>query len=207
MSCGHSGNLLTRRRHPLLDGGERPPEQDLVRLLRAPACSPSLVERLAGCRWVLRERRVLPLVVRHPACPRAFALEGAGRLGWHDLLEVARDPRRLVGVASGLLDHSANGARQRIALARLATGGNLGLLLAPTCGAFQRSGPGSSGDAVACFSSTSGRCVLAVLRHPRWGTVPLVVRRHCGTASRSASLGSGQLVRISPMWSRPDVPH
>ena len=206
----------------LLDGGERPSEQDLVRLLRAPGCPPSLVERLAGCRWVLRERRVLPLVVRHPACPRAFALEGAGRLGWHDLLVVARDPRATPLVRRHaerkLLDRIPQMALgERIALARLATRAVISGLLASAdlrCVSALLDNPQFvEGDAVRLLQlNLRGECALAVLRHPRWGTVPLVVRtalRHralpVGIAlGLLASLPSGDLADVV---AAPDVPH
>ncbi len=205
----------------LLDGGERPSEQDLVRLLRAPGCPPSLVERLAGCRWVLRERRVLPLLVRHPACPRNFALEGAGRLGWRDLLDVARDPRAAPLVRRHaerkLLDRIPQMALgERIALARLATRTVIsGLLVCadvPCVSALLDNPQFVEGDAVRLVQLNDRReCVLAVVRHPHWGRVPLVARsalRHAGLPTGIAlgllaCLGSGEL---SDLATSPDVP-
>jgi hypothetical protein len=118
----------------LLDAGEEPGEGELIRLLRQASCPGILVERLAKCRWVVSSHRVLQLVVRHPRCPRAFAWDALPRLGWHDLLEVGRDPRTSPAIRKQaerkLVERIVNlTLGERTTLAKQATRGLLGVLL------------------------------------------------------------------------------
>jgi hypothetical protein len=117
-----------------LEHAERPADSDLVRALRSPACPARLVEQLSGCRGVMRLSRVLPLLVRHPACPRPFALRRCCR--WRDMSAspaIRARPRRCAagrgqaGGASGPADQ-----RRRTAVARQATRSVLGHMLDTT---------------------------------------------------------------------------
>jgi hypothetical protein len=180
-----------------LEAGEEVPEGALVRCLRSPACPRALAERLAGCRWVRSLRRALPLLVRHPGCPQAFAMDALPRLGWHDLLLVVRDPRthpvvrrqgekRLLDRLKQLTDG------ERTALARHATRGIVAALLAddsPACvQALLDNAHFTEPDAVRLVAANRhGECVAAVVRHPRWGAARAVV----DAALRSPALPFG----------------
>lgn len=205
----------------LLDRGERPEEAALVRLLRSPGCPAALVERLAGCRWVLRERRVLPLVIRHPACPRPFAMEGAARLGWRDLLDVARYPRAAPSIRRqaerkvlDLVPQLTLG--ERVALARVATRAVIpGLLDSADVRCVQAlldSPQFTESDAIRLLRCNErAECALAVVRHPRWGMVPQVVRAALRHRNLPIGIALGLLVRLGSaelgeLASSPDVP-
>lgn len=169
-----------------LERGERPADGDLVRALRSPACPGRLVEQLAGCRWVMRVSRVLPLLVRHPACPRPFALEAMMSMGWRDLLGIARDPRaappvrrhaelklteRLAQLTSG----------ERTAVARQATRPVIGQMLDttdPLCVRAMLDNPQfTETEALRLLAGNrSPDCVVEVVRHREWGQRPAVVR-------------------------------
>jgi hypothetical protein len=180
-----------------LDAGEEVPEGVLVRCLRSPACPRALAERLAGCRWVRSQRRVLPLLVRHPGCPQPFAMDALPRLGWHDLLLVVRDPRtRPVVRRQGekrLLDRLKQlTVGERTALARHATRGVIAGMLAdgaPACvQALLDNAQFTEPDAVRLAAANPhGECVAAVVRHPRWGAARAVV----DAALRSPALPFG----------------
>ncbi len=163
----------------ILDAGGQPEEALLARVLRRPSCPGEVVERLAGCRWLTRSNLLLQLVVRHPRCPRHLALAALPRLGWHDLLEVARDARtspavrrqseaklteRLVSLTAG----------ERIALARVAPRGVIAALLGnrdPRCIAALLDNPRfTEADALRLPGSNGNpACVLVLLRHAVWG--------------------------------------
>jgi len=150
-----------------------------VRALRRVSCPRELIDRLVLCRWVIGSRRVLPLVLRHPACPRHFAFDTLPHLGWHDLLDVSRDARsapairrqaerrlgeRLVTLAVG----------ERTALARLAPRSLIPLLLREGSLAAVRAlldNPQfTEPDAIRLLHVTRDpAAVSAVLRHPVWG--------------------------------------
>ncbi len=169
-----------------LGRGERPADSDLVRALRSPACPGRLIEQLAGCRWVMRVSRVLPLLVRHPACPRPFALEAMMSMGWRDLLGVARDPRaappvrrqaelklaeRLAQLTSG----------ERTAVARQATRPVIGQMLDttdPLCVRAMLDNPQfTETEALRLLAGNrSPDCLVEVVRHREWGQRPAVVR-------------------------------
>lgn len=170
----------------VLDAGGEPDEGVLTKALRRPNCPGELVERLARCGWLLGSPRLLQLVVRHPRCPVHLAWEALPRLGWHDLVEVTRDPRTAPAVRK-------QGERklierlpiltlgERTALARVATRGVLGALLAsaePRCIAALLDNPQcTETEAVRLFNTNRNReCLLTVLRHPVWGRRLEVVR-------------------------------
>ncbi|MFH1177237.1 MAG: hypothetical protein V1750_07500 [Acidobacteriota bacterium] len=185
----------------MLDQGLRPDEGETVRLVRSPACPARVVESLAGCRWVLGCRRLLPLLVRHPACPRSFAWEALPRLGWHDLLEVTRDPRTSPPVLRqaerkliARIPQLTTG--ERTGLARRASRAVLAALLgdpAPGCIQALLDNP----QLVECdalrivANNPNPTCVLAVLRHPRWGASTQIVRAalHCLVLPLPVALG------------------
>jgi hypothetical protein len=180
-----------------LERGERPADGELVRALRSAACPASLVERLAGCRWVLRAGRVLPLLLRHPACPRPFALEAMLSLGWRDLLAVAREPRAAPPVRRQaelkLKERVAQlTSGERTALARQATRSVLVQLLDsadPLCVRAMLDNPQFT-ETEALRLLTANRhadCLVEVVRHREWGQRPAVVRS--AVRSRRMPLG------------------
>ena len=169
-----------------LEHGERPADSDLVRALRSPACPARLVEQLSGCRWVMRLGRVLPLVVRHPACPRPFALEAMMSMGWRDLLGVARDPRAAppvrrqaeVKLAERLAQLTSG---ERTAVARQATRSVLGHMLDttdPLCVRAMLDNPQfTETEALRLLAGNRNPdCLVEVVRHHDWGQRPTVVR-------------------------------
>jgi hypothetical protein len=181
----------------LLDSGEEPSEAELTRLLRRPSCPGALVERLVTCSWILGSRRVLGLLVRHPRCPRHFAWEALPRLGWHDLLEVSRDPRTSPAVRKQaerkLIERIGNlTLGERTALARLASRGVVGALLAdkqPSCIEALVSNPHfTEAEALRMLHANSNpACVLVLLRNPVWGRKVEVLR--AAVRSKNVSLG------------------
>lgn len=180
-----------------LDAGEEPSEGNLARLLRRPSCPGELVERLATCSWILGSRRILGLVVRHPRCPRHFAWEALPRLGWHDLLEVARDPRTSPAVRKQaerkLSERIASlTLGERTALARLAPRAIVGVLLTdeePSCIEALVSNPQfTETEALRLVNSNRNpACVQVLLRSPSWGRKVEVVR--AAAYSRAVPLG------------------
>ncbi len=185
-----------------LDSGERPSDSDLLRSLRSPSCPGSLVERLTTCGWVMHSRRVLPLLVRHPACPRPFAWEALPHLGWHDLLVVAADPRTPPPVRRQaerrLLDRLPQmTAGERTALARRAPRAVLAGLLdtedAPCVQALLDNPQLTENEAVRLVrTNRKAQCVLAAVRHPRWGSNRAVLR----AAVRSRHLPVGVVLGL-----------
>jgi hypothetical protein len=181
----------------VLREGGRPDESELARALRSPSCPQRLVEEVATCRWVLRSARLLPLVIRHPACPRPFAWEAIPHLGWHDLLDVARYPRTAPPVRRQaerkLLDKVGQlTSGERVALARLAprtvVPALLGLPEPPCVQALLDNPQFTEADALRLLASNSSpACLAAVVRHRKWGQSPAVIR----SAARCAKLPLG----------------
>jgi len=169
-----------------LERGERPADSDLVRALRSPACPARVVEQLAGCRWVMRLSRVLPLVVRHPSCPRPFALEAMMSMSWRDLLGVARDPRAAppvrrqaeVKLAERLAQLTSG---ERTAVARQATRSVIGHMLDtsdPLCVRAMLDNPQfTETEALRLLAGNRNPdCLVEVVRHREWGQRATVVR-------------------------------
>ena len=169
-----------------LESGEEPAEGELIRVLRRSSCPGALVERLVGCPWLLSSRRALLLAVRHPGCPRNFAWDALPRLGWHDLLEVTRDPRTAPAIrkqAERKLGERVAGLTlgERTALARQAPRSVVPALLGdeePTCIAALVGNPHfTETEALRLLhANRNPECVLVVLRHPEWGRRPEVLR-------------------------------
>lgn len=188
----------------ILDAGGEPDAGLLARVLRRPSCPGEIVERLAGCRCLTRSKLLLQLAVRHPRCPRNLALDALPRLGWHDLIEVARDVRtspavrkqserklaeRLVALTLG----------ERTALARIAPRGVIALLLAspePMCIAALLDNPKfTEPDALRLPGSNANpACVLVLLRHPVWGRRPGVA----GAIARCRGVPLGIALGVLP---------
>ena len=170
----------------LIESGGVPSEGELIKVLRRPTCPGVLVERLAACPWLLSSRRALQLVVRHPRCPRHFAWDVLPRLGWHDLLEVARDPRTSPAIrkqSERKLAERLNGLTlgERSALARQAPRSVVGVLLAdeqPLCVEALVSNPHfTETEALRLLhGNRNPECVLVLLRHAVWGRKPEVLR-------------------------------
>ena len=195
----------------LLESGEEPGEGELTRLLRQPSCPGVLVERLAKCPWVLSTRRVLQLLVRHPRCPRHFAWDVLPRLGWHDLLEVGRDPRTPPAIRKQserkLVERIVNlTLGERTALARQAPRGLIGVLLTdeqPRCVEALLSNPQFTETEALRLLNTNRNpeCVLVLLRHPVWGRRPEVLR----AAVRSKSVPLGVALGLLALLPEPDI--
>jgi hypothetical protein len=181
----------------LLESGGEPGEGELTRLLLRPSCPGVVVERLSKCPWVLTSHRVLQLVVRHPRCPRHFAWDALPRLGWHDLLEVGRDPRTQPAIRKQserkLTERIVNlTLGERTALARRAPRGLIGVLLTdeqPVCVEALLSNPQfTETEALRLLNSNRNpKCVLVLLRHPVWGRRPEVLR--AAVRNRAVPLG------------------
>ena len=139
VDCAHSPEAVQLLK--LLEAGGEPEEGALARTLRRPSCPGELVERLSRCGWILGSPRLLKLVVRHPRCPRHFAWEAVARVGWNDLVEVARDPRTPPAVRAQcerkLIERVATlTLGERTALARVAPRSLIGVMIAseePRC--------------------------------------------------------------------------
>lgn len=198
----------------LAQGGESLSEGDAVRLLRSPHCSAQVVEALAGSTWVRGSRVVLVQLLRHPACPRPFAWDVLPHLGWSDLLSVAREPRGAPPIRRQAerklierMPHLAVG--ERVALARRAPRRVLGAMLKESeerCVQALLDNPCfTEEDAIRVVASNGkARCVVAVLRHRRWGRQAAVVSAGLRSAAvplgvalgLAASLPAGELERI-----------
>ena len=170
----------------LLEAGGEPTEGDLLRALRRASCPGRLVELAVRCRTTQGSPRLLPLLLRHPACPRHFAWEVLPRLGWRDLLEVTRDPRTPPPVRRQserkLLDRLKTlTLGERSALARLAPRTVIAALLAeddPLCVEALLSNPQfTESEALRLLhASRNAACIVILLRHPNWGSRLEVLR-------------------------------
>lgn len=194
-----------------MEGGAEIEEGMALRLLRSSYCSPRALELLIVQPVMRRSRALVALVVRHPACPRSFALDALATLGWRDLLGVAADPRTPPEVQrqaerklAEKLRHLALG--ERIALARQATRGLVVALLRETNGrcvnALLENPRFTEDDAVRLVATNpEPAAVLAVLRHPRWGTLHRVVE----AAMRSAAVPLGVALGLAATLSEAEL--
>ncbi len=181
----------------VLDSGGEPDAGAVTRVLRRASCPGELVERLTRARWALARPEVLQLLVRHPRCPRHFALDCLPRLGWRDLVEVARDPRTAPAVRAQCeqkvierLPSLTLG--ERTALARVAPRKVIGALVSGTdarCVEALLNNPQFTEPDVLRLvtSNRNAECLKVVLRHPSWGRRPEVVR--AAVRSRVLPLG------------------
>lgn len=170
----------------LLEAGDQPAEGELVRVLRRASCPGRLVELLACARWIRESRRLLPLLLRHPACPRHFAWETLPRLGWRELVDVTRDPRTAPPVRRQgerkLAERLHNlTLGERVALARMAPRALIATMLAesePACVQALVTNPHfTESDALRLLQSARDpAAILVLLHHPNWGIRPEVVR-------------------------------
>lgn len=194
-----------------MENGAELEEGTAFRLLRSPHCTTRAVELLLLQPVMRRSRALVALVVRHPACPRAFALDAMPHLGWRDLLAVATDHRSPPPVRrqaerklAEKLGHLALG--ERVALARQATRGLLPALMrdadARCIGALLENPRFTEDDAVRLVATNSETAaVLAVLRHPRWGGLLRVVQ----AAMRSAAVPLGVALGIAATLSETEL--
>ncbi len=186
-----------------LDAGQEPEEMSLLRVLRRPECPRELIDRLCGCRWVARRRRIAGLVVRHPACKHHFAWQVLPFLGWNDLHEVCRDPRCAPAIRAQaerkLADRLGSMMLgERINLARMASRGVVRAMLADPearCIEALIGNPHFTEDEAIrlLHANPNPECVMALLRHPTWGRRREVVR----AAVRSPRLPLGQLLGLA----------
>jgi hypothetical protein len=169
-----------------IERGEEVDPFRLIRVLRRHECPRSLVEAVCTSVRLLRDRRLLTLVVRHPACPQRVAWDGLPRLLWRDLHEVCRDPRTPPAVkaqAERRLSERVSNLTlgERTALAKIATRGVISTLMnqeEPRCIRALLDNPMLTElDALRLLSCNRSRsCLQEVLRHTRWGRDPALVR-------------------------------
>lgn len=194
-----------------LDAGSEPEELRLLRVLRRPECPRELIERLCGCRWVLRRRQVATLVVRHPACRHPFAWQVLPHLGWHDLHEVCRDPRTAPAVRAQaerkLAERLASMALgERISLARVATRGVVRALLSDpdvACIEVLVGNPRFTEDEALRLlnANRNPECIAALLRHEGWGRRRSVI----AAAVRSPRLPPGMVLGLAVTLSETEL--
>jgi len=191
-----------------LNDGRELPEGELLRLLRSPQCPAALVERLAGCRWVLRLRRPLAAMLRHPACPRTFAWDALPRLGWNDLLAVSRDPRASPAVRKQaerrLVERLPKlSVGERVTIARTAP---RGILAAVVKCAEERSlaalldNPQLTEVDALRIMATCERpgCLVEVLHHRTWGVRSSVVRAALRNRALPLGVALGLAAALAP---------
>lgn len=186
-----------------LDAGQEPEEMSLLRVLRRPECPRELIDRLCGCGWAARRRRVAGLVVRHPACKHHFAWQVLPFLGWNDLHAVCRDSRCAPAIRAQaerkLADRLASmGLGERINLARMATRAVVRAMLADPetrCIEALIGNPHFTEDEAIrlVHANPNPECVMTLLRHPTWGRRREVIR----AAVRSPDLPLGQLLGLA----------
>ena len=204
-----------------LDAGSQPAEGELAVALRRPSCPGELVESLSRCTWVLGSSRLLRLLATHPRCPRHFAWEALARLGWHDLVQVARSPRTAPAIRAQcerkLLERVPNlTLGEKTTLARVAPRGVLGVLLAsdePRCVEALLDNPQFTESEALRLLVTNKHplCLLALIRHPRWGRRAEIVRAAVRTRAVPLGVALGLLpslprVELAGLASSPEVP-
>jgi len=194
-----------------LDRGEQPDEGVLTRALRAPSCPPELVESLAARRWVVSLRRVLPLLLGHPRCPRHFALETVPRLGWRELAALSARPqaspvirRQAERKLLERLPHLTLG--ERCTLARLGAGQVRAALVRDAdsrCIAALLENPRlTEGEVVRLLAvNQNPECGRLVLGHGRWGTASAIR----AAALRSATVPRATLLGLLATLSMPEL--
>ena len=190
-----------------VSGGVDEAEGELVRVLQRTSCPAAVVEAATEQRWVLSRPRILRLLLRHPACPRSFALEAIQRLGWSSLADICRYPstaprirqqaeRRLVERLTSLA------AGERVALARVASRSVIIAMLGdqePLCIAALLDNPRFTETEALRLLATNRRseCVLSVVRHPLWGRRREVMRAAICASSVPLGVALGLAVSIS----------
>ncbi len=190
-----------------LEGGERPPEGELLRALRSASCPERLVATLEGCRWVRGARRVMAIILRHPACSIAFAVDAVGRVGWSELLAVTRDPRAAPAVRRlaerRLLERVGEMSQgERVALARRAPRALFALLIVDetprTIAALLDNPLFCEADAVRLINLNPHlQCVRVALGHARWGRLPAVVQAAVRLRKLPLALAASLAVTLS----------
>ena len=219
VDCAHSPDAVQLLK--LLEAGGEPEEGALARTLRRPSCPGELVERLSRCGWILGSPRLLKLVVRHPRCPRHFAWEAVARVGWNDLVEVARDQRTPPAVRAQcerkLIERVATlTLGERTALARVAPRSLIGVMIAseePRCiAALLDNRLFTESDALrVLIANRNPRCIMVLLHHPGWGRRIEIVRAAVRTHTVPLGVALGLLpvltpVELSELASSPDLP-
>ena len=188
-----------------VSGGVDEAEGELVRVLQRSSCPAAVVEAATEQRWVLSRPRILRLLLRHPACPRPFALEAIQRLGWSDLADICRHPRtapRIRQQAERRLVERLSSLRagERVTLARVASRSVIIAMLGdqePRCIAALLDNPRFTETEALRLLATNRRsaCALSVVRHPLWGRRREVMR--AAICSPSVPLGVALGVAVS----------
>ncbi len=204
-----------------LEAGERPPDAVLIRALRAASCPARLVSVLEGCRWVRGSRRVIALLLHHPSCSMAFALDAIGRVGWVEVLAVARDPRASPAIRRlaerRLLERVAEMSQgERTSLARRAPRSLFTVLIQDesvrTTAALLDNPFFGELDALRLVSQNPRiDCVRMVLRHTTWGRRPAVVEAAIRRKDLPLPVAAGLAVTLSERQQKqleasPEVP-
>lgn len=181
-------------------------ELEIVRALRSPYCTGAFVEAVAGSAWATSRRRVMVALVRHPRCPRAFVWRALPLLGWHDLLEVAGDPRAPMPVrqqAQGKLVERLPllTMGEKVSLARQAPPPVLMHLLSEedsrVVAALLDNPKFAQNHCVRLAAETSSSLVLAqILRHQRWGQVASVRKAALANPAMPVALTVAVLVSL-----------
>lgn len=181
-------------------------ELEIVRALRSPYCTGAFVEAVAGSAWATSRRRVMVALVRHPRCPRAFVWRALPLLGWHDLLEVAGDPRTPMPVRqqaqSKLVERlPLLTVGERISLARQAPPQVFLPLMGEEDGrvvaALLDNPKFAQNHCVRLAAETNSSGILAqILRHQRWGQVASVRKAALANPAMPVALAVAVLVSL-----------
>ncbi len=181
-------------------------ELEVVRALRSPYCTKAFVEAVAMSAWATSRRRVTVALVRHPRCPRAFVWRALPLLGWHDLLEVAADPRTPMPVrqqAQGRLVERLPllTVGEKISLARKAPPPVFLNLMSEedtkVVAALLDNPKFAQNHCVRLTAATNSPRVLAqILRHQRWGQVASVRKAALANPAMPVALTVAVLVSL-----------
>jgi len=204
-----------------LEAGVRPPDVVLRRALQSAGCPARLVSVLEGCRWVRGARRIMALMLRHPGCSLGFAVDAIGRVGWMEVLAVARDPRASPAVRRlaerRLLERVGEMSQgERTSLARRAPRSLFPALIQDvstrTTAALLDNPLFGEMDALRLVSLNPWiDCVRVVLRHATWGRRPAVVDAAVRRKDLPLPVAAGIAVTLSERQRRqleqsPDLP-
>lgn len=204
-----------------LSRGELKDELQIVRALRLPSCSAAFVEAVAACPWVTTRHRLLAALVRHPFCPRNFVWRALPQLGWHDLLDVAKDPRAPAPVRrqaeNKLLERlPLLSLGEKVTLARSGTPLVIAQLLGEeeprVVSALLENPKFALGHCIRLVAEASSPAVFGlVLRHRQWGEMVPVRQAALANPALPVPLALSLLVSLSDgeleqLARNPDVP-
>lgn len=164
-----------------LQAGELQDELQLLKAIRSPYCTAAFVEAVTESSLVIGRPRILKALVRHRHCPRAFAWRVLPQLGWHDLLDIAGDPRTPMPVRvqaeAKLVERVPNlSLGEKTALARRAGLHVIGELISEedsrVVAALLENPKFGESHCQRLVAQTKSAAVLSlVFKHPRWGNL------------------------------------